>query len=235
MDRRPTILALIPARGGSKGIPRKNIVPLAGRPLIAHTIAAAKGASCLDRVVVSTDDDEIAAVAARWGAEVPFRRPAELAGDTAAGLDVALHALDWLAENEGYAPDILVELQPVAPLRLAADIDRAVRPLLDGSADTVVGLVETEHPYYLRRLVGGAVFPFLPETPEAFRRQDLPPVYRLNGALLATRTQLLRERRSFYGGRTCGYVMPPERSIDIDTPLDLRIAAALLEDTGHGN
>jgi len=233
MANPPRVLALIPARGGSKGIPRKNIVPLAGKPLIAHTITAARQASCLDRVVVSTDDGEIAAIASSWGAEVPFLRPTELASDTASGLSVARHALAWLAEQQSYVPDVLVELQPVAPLRLGEDIDGAVRLLLASGADTVVGLVEAEHPYYLRTLDGGVVAPFLPDAPEVFRRQDLPPVYRLNGALLATRTTVLREQHSFYGEKTRGYVMPAERSIDIDTLLDLRIAEALLRETTH--
>lgn len=227
------ILALIPARGGSKGIPHKNIAPLLGRPLIAYSIAAARQAAAIDRVLVSTDDPQIAAVAAELGAEVPFLRPAELATDTARGLDVARHALQWLAAQEGYRPDILVELQPVAPLRLAADIDAAVELLISTGADSVVGLVETQHPYYLRTLDRGAMRPFLPDTPEAFRRQDLPPVYRCNGAIIAVRAAVLLEQGSFYGRDVRGHVMPPERSIDIDTPLDLRIAAALLQDGCH--
>jgi CMP-N-acetylneuraminic acid synthetase len=233
MTMLPRILALIPARGGSKGIPRKNIAPLLGRPLLSYSVAAAREATCVDRVLVSTDDAEIAAVATECGADVPFLRPAELATDTAAGLDVARHALDWLAENDGYVPDILVELQPVAPLRLASDIDRAVNLLRTSGADSVVGLVEADHPYYLRTLDGDVMRPFLPDTPEAFRRQDLPTVYRCNGAIIAVRAAVLREQRSFYGRDVRGYVMPPERSIDIDTPLDLRIAEALLRERAN--
>lgn len=233
MPSQPHILALIPARGGSKGIPRKNIVPLLGRPLLSYTIAAAREAACIDRIIVSTDDEGIAAVAAARGAEVPFLRPPELATDTAAGLEVARHALAWLKEHEGYIPDIVVELQPVAPLRLAADIEGAVALLLASGADSVVGLVEADHPYYLRSLENGVVKPFLPDTPEAFRRQDLPPVYRCNGAIIAVRTPVLCAG-SFYGKDVRGYIMPPERSVDIDTPLDLRLAEALLRERDRG-
>lgn len=234
MQRHPRILALIPARGGSKGIPRKNIAPLLGRPLLSYSVEAARLATGIDRVIVSTDDREIAAVAVACGVDVPFLRPAELATDTASGLDVARHALAWLAEHEDYRPDILVELQPTAPLRLAADIDGAVALLLSSGADSVVGLVAADHPYYLRTLDDGVMRPFLPGTPEAFRRQDLPPVYRCNGAVIAVRCVVLLEQRSFYGREVRGYVMPAERSVDIDTPLDLRIAAALLQERTDG-
>jgi CMP-N-acetylneuraminic acid synthetase len=225
----PTVLALIPARGGSRGIPRKNIVPLAGKPLIEYTVRAALGAASLHRIVVSTDDAEIADIAQNCGAEVPFRRPDELADDTTAGLEVVLHALHWLRRNEDYVPDYVVELQPVAPLRTAADIDRAVTLLVTTGADSVAGLVETQHPYYTRRLVDGRVKPFLPDTPEAFRRQDLPTVYRLNGAILAARTDVVTQKHTLYGDDMRGYVMPPERSVDIDTVDDLKTAEFLLE------
>jgi CMP-N-acetylneuraminic acid synthetase len=226
-------VAVIPARGGSKGIPRKNLAPLAGRPLIAYTIEAARQARSVDRVLVSTDDREIAEVAQREGAEAPFLRPADLAGDDVPGVDVALHALDWLAEHEGAEPEYVVFLQPTSPLRTAEDIDAAVDRLRGGDADAVVSVTPTaHHPYWAKRVLpDGRLADFL-EAGEWQRRprQELPPACVLNGAIYAARRAFLVANRSYYGERTAAYVMPPERSLDVDTPWDLYLAGLVLAD-----
>ena len=226
-----SIVALIPARGGSKGIPRKNLAPLAGRPLIAWTIAAALGSADLSRVIVSTDDEEIAKVAREHGAEVPFLRPPELAADDSGALGVALHTLDWLAETEGGEPEYLLLLQPTSPLRRTADIDGAIGLARARNADAVVSVGPAEpHPFLTRR-VGetGALSSFILLSEKPARRQDFPPAYVLNGALYLNRSTSLRATRTFEPEGALAFLMPAERSLDIDTPLDLRLAAVLLQ------
>jgi N-acylneuraminate cytidylyltransferase len=208
-----SVLALITARGGSKGLPGKNVRPVQGRPLIDFTIAAARAAACVDRVVLSTDDDEIARVALACGCEVPFRRPAPLASDEAKSLDVVLHALGHLP---GY--DIVVLLQPTSPARTAADIDATVQRLLDAQAPACVSVCEAEEsPHWMFWLDERARLTPLLDTPAATRRQDLPPAFVLNGAVYAARTSALRRMGSFLGPETVAHVMPRKRSIDIDT------------------
>jgi CMP-N,N'-diacetyllegionaminic acid synthase len=228
------ILALIPARGGSKGLPQKNILPCAGRPLIAHTIVAALGARPrVRRVVVSTDDIAIADVSRQAGAEVPFMRPQELAGDVTQSIDVVLHALSWFDKNESWQPEWLLLLQPTSPLRTTEDILKAVdAAACDSKADSVISVVNFEkfHPLYARKIVDGALQPFLPCAPVS-RRQELDPVYGNNGAIYLTRTRTIIREVSLYGGRSIPYVMPPERSLDIDNEFDLRLASFLLADT----
>lgn len=227
-------LAIIPARGGSKGIPGKNIVPLLGRPLVAYTIEAARKSRWIGRVLVSTDDPEIAAASKRFGAEVPFLRPAELARDETPTLPVLQHVLAQLKSAEKYEPEIIVLLQPTSPLRRVEDIDRAVALLHQTGADSVVSLCAAEHsPYWMNRLEGDRVLPFLDNVPEYERRQDLPPVYRLNGAVYATRRRILMEQDRLLGEDTRGIVMDAESSVDIDTPLDLRIAMLILQERQH--
>lgn len=225
------ILAIIPARGGSKGIPDKNIAVVAGQPLIAWTIAAARAATAIDRVVVSTDSPRIAEIAVAKGAEVPFLRPAALAGDHAPGMAVILHALGWLAEHDGRRPDVVMCLQPTSPLRTAQDIDAAAAVLTQPHTDAVVSVTAAEHhPAWMKqidpsgRLVdfGGSAAPV--------RRQDLPPAYALNGAIYMARRPLLEETGDWYGGTTRAYVMPAERSLDIDTPWHLHLADLLLRE-----
>jgi len=224
------ILGLIPARGGSKGIPRKNIFPVAGKPLLAWTCEAALASKSLSRVVLSTDDEEIAEVGRAWGVEVPFLRPAELATDTATSVDVALHALDWLEEHEGWHAEVIVLLQPTSPLRTATHIDEAVAVFNVAAADTVVSVVPVRHnlsPFTLMRLENGRLYDFWdqPLPFDRYRRQETPPLFARNGpALLVTRAQTLRCRKSFYGDFVAAYVMTEEESLDIDTPADLALA-----------
>lgn len=229
------ILGLIPARGGSKGIPRKNIVNLAGKPLLAYTCEAALGSRYIDRVVLSTDDEEIAQIGHDCGVEVPFMRPAELARDDTPSLPVAQHAIEWLREHESWNADLLVLLQPTSPLRRAHHIDAALSIMLESQADTVVSVVEVPHrysPYSVMELKGGALQPFLPGQAQfdRYRRQTMPRFYARNGpAVLITRVGVLFRDQSFYGQLVLPYIMDEVDSLDIDTLYDLEIAEFLIE------
>jgi len=222
------VLAVIPARGGSKGLPGKNIMQLAGKPLIAWTIEAALESRLVDRVVVSTDSEDIAAVALEHGAEVPFRRPAELAGDHARSFGVLLHAIDW-HQQQGHSFDLVVCLQPTSPLRNSEDIDRAIELYGERGADAVISVCETDHhPWWSNTLPeDGNMAGFL--RPEALNcnRQELPAFYRLNGAIYLASPHYLKENGSFYGEDTFAYAMPKARSVDIDDHLDLQLAEVL--------
>lgn len=218
------VIAVITARGGSKGLPGKNIRPFAGRPLIAWSVAQARSSRYIDRVVVTSDDQAIIAAAVEAGAEAPFVRPAELSGDHAASVPVVLHAIDELRETA----DLVVLLQPTSPLRRVADIDGALRTCLDAGAPTCIGVCEpAKSPWWmfrkddqgrLTRLMG----------PAATRRQDLPTVWAANGAVYVARIPWLRQAASFVGEGTIGWEMPPERSVDIDTEMDFRLAELLV-------
>ncbi len=212
------VLALITARGGSKGLPGKNIRPVQGRPLLAYTVDAARGAASVDRVVLSSDDEAIMQAARDCGCEVPFTRPAHLATDMATSIDVVLHALDALPGH-----GIVILLQPTSPMRTAADIDAACRQLLDSGAPACVSVTLAEQsPYWMYRVSDSQhLQPLLELPPGATRRQDLPPVYTLNGAIYVARTDWLRRSRTFVKAETVAYRMPAERSIDIDTMDDL--------------
>ncbi len=225
------ILALIPARGGSKGIPGKNVRPLAGRPLICWTIETALKTVCLDRVIVSTDDPAIAAIARRAGAETPFLRPAELAGDATTDMPVYQHALQWLSDNQEYRPDVVVWLRPTAPLRSVGDIEGAVEQLVRTRADWVRSVCPVgHHPYWMFCLEDDRLQPVLPglDIGKYPRRQLLPPVFRLNGAVDVAWRETLMEKQLLYSGDVRAYVMPRERSVDIDTMVDFLLAEALL-------
>jgi CMP-N-acetylneuraminic acid synthetase len=215
-------LGLIPARGGSKGIPRKNVLPIAGKPLIAWTIEAALAARRIARVVVTTDNAEIAEVAVRHGADVPFLRPAELAQDETPGIDPVLHAI---AALPGY--DRIVLLQPTSPLRSTDDIDAAIGMAANGS--TVVGVTEAPHADWIFAMDPAGLLD-IGTAPPATRRQDMARRYVLNGAIYVADCDELRSSRSFLGPNTAGYIMPAERSVDIDGPVDWKLAELLLRD-----
>lgn len=219
------VLAIITARGGSKGLPRKNVLPLAGRPLIGWSIAAALASDAVGRVVVSTDDPEIAAVARACGAEVPFLRPAELASDTASSLDVLRHAL-----TECLGPDHFVLLQPTSPLRVAADIDAAWQKMQATGAASCVSVCETSESPWLMYLKSddGQLSRLLAEPANGLRRQDLPTAYRLNGAIYLARRDWFLGTGRLIDADTLAYVMPPERSVDIDTRADFDAVEGLM-------
>jgi YrbI family 3-deoxy-D-manno-octulosonate 8-phosphate phosphatase len=222
------ILALIPARGGSKGIPRKNIRSFAGYPLIAWSIAAAKQATCVTRVIVSTDDEEIAAVAREYGAETPFLRPAELAEDQTTDLPVFEHALQWLEENEGYQPDIVIQLRPTSPIRPKDCVDSAVNILLEHKdADCVRGVVPAgQNPHKMWRFAdeGQPMKPLLEVKgiPEPYNapRQILPPVYWQTGHIDVVRVSTIKQKKSLTGDVIYPLVIDPRYTVDIDTLSD---------------
>jgi CMP-N,N'-diacetyllegionaminic acid synthase len=226
------ILALITARGGSKGIPRKNLSPLAGKPLIAWTLEAAAGATTLDRTVVSTDNDEIAKVCRDWGMEVPFLRPANLSQDDSPHVAVVLHALDWLASHDSYKPDYVMLLQPTSPMRTSRDIDEAVQLALRTDAPAVVSVTPAaQHPYVIRRMKDdGTMEAFVACDLDYARRQAMPEAYALNGAIYLCRRDVFLSARTFEPKGTVGYVMEAQRSLDVDTPFDLRMCETALRD-----
>ena len=220
-----TLLALIPARGGSKGIPRKNIHSFCGKPLLQWSIDAALEAACVDQVVVSTDDPEIAEVAKAGGAEVPFRRPAELSTDTAPGIAPVMHALEQLPQV-----NVVLLLQPTSPLRTPADIEAIVALRQQAGRESAVSLTPSaKHPAWMYSLSDDQRLEPLLQLDGVHCRQQLPPAYVLNGALyFASRAFLLREH-AFISPDTVGYVMPAERSVDIDSALDWHWAVFLME------
>lgn len=224
-------LGLIPARGGSKRVPRKNLLPVAGKPLLAWTIDAARAARRLDHLILSTDDEEIAALGRRQGVDVPFMRPPRLASDTATGHDVVVHAVSTLAER-GEHYDFVVVLQPTSPLRSHQDIDDAITLLLDKNADAVVSVCLTDHPPEWSNTLPDdlSMRDFFRPGVRNVRSQDLPANYRLNGAIYIHRcAHLLRDGIHDMDEETFAYVMPRLRSIDIDEPFDLEIAELLLQ------
>ena len=217
-----SVLAIVAARGGSKGVPGKNILPIGGRPLIQWTIDAARASRYIDRLVLSSDDPAIMAVAAQGGCEVPFQRDASLATDHASSIDVVIDALRRLPGH-----DIVVLLQPTSPLRNTADIDGAIDLLVSSGAPACVSLrMADEHPYWTFRLGsdgGLARYAPIPEGPDGMplRRQDLPAAWCLNGAVYVAQVDWFLRERSFLSAQTLGYAMPTERSLDIDTPADV--------------
>lgn len=226
-------IGLIPARGGSKGIPGKNIAPCAGKPLIAWTCEAALASRWLDRVVVSTDCEQIAAVARQFGVEVPFLRPAHLAADDTPSLPVMEHALDW-AEAAQEKVEGIVLLQPTSPLRRADHIDGAIELFRRAGGETVVSVVEVPHRFHPRsvlRIHDDRLHPYLADGDTVTRRQELSPVFARNGpAVLIVLPRTLRSGR-LYGDGAVPYSMKAEESVDIDSPLDMQFAEFLLQAT----
>jgi YrbI family 3-deoxy-D-manno-octulosonate 8-phosphate phosphatase len=240
MVKRAEVLAIVPARGGSKGLPRKNVRPLAGYPLISYSIAAGLQAKTVTRTIVSTDDEEIAAVARDFGAEIPFMRPAEFAQDNTLDLPVFQHALGWLAQHEGYLPDVVVQLRPTSPLRPPSLVDDAVNLLLtDAEIDSVRGVVPSgQNPHKMWRVDGqsGRMRPLLTVdgVPEAYNapRQALPPTYWQTGHIDAIRPRVIVEQNSMSGVVIQGLMIDPRYTVDIDGLLDLQKAEWLLDNTG---
>lgn len=226
------VLGLIPARGGSKSIPRKNLAPLDGRPLISYTCEAALGSRMLARSIVSTDDEEIAEVAGACGVDVPFLRPGSLAGDETPSVAVAQHALEWLA-GRGESFDAVALLQPTSPLRTARHVDEAVDLLESSEADTVVSVVSVPHrfsPYSVMVERDGWLEDFWAEPLpfDRYRRQDHPPLLARNGPAVLVATGPVIAKGTFYGPRVAACRMDPEDSVDIDGPLDLALAEMLI-------
>ncbi len=229
MSGRAKITALITGRGGSKRVPRKNVMPVGGKPLIAWTADAALRATTVQRTILSSDDSEIIAAARAAGVEVPFIRPADLASDAATHADVLEHALSWLEQNDAL-PDYLLLLQPTCPLREAADIDAIVNLALTQRVESAVSVTPTvEHPWLQYRLGDTGRLEALAPRPKAFvRSQDFPPTYVLNGALYLFTPAFFRREHAIVTEQTLAYVMPRERSLDVDTAEQLQLADFLL-------
>ncbi len=229
------VCGVVPARGGSKGVPRKNIRILGGKPLVAHAIEAGRRASRLNRVLVSTDDPEIVRIAGEWGGDVPFLRPTELAQDSTPMFPVLRHALLWLEEHEGARVDAVTILDPTTPFRTPADINACIELLeQDPEATVVTSVCEAEHnPYFNLAEPRGEYLANVAGHHLRFtRRQDAPIVYRENAAACTVRRHVVLERESYYfEPPDCVryYLMPPERSVMIDTPLDFAFAEFLVE------
>jgi CMP-N,N'-diacetyllegionaminic acid synthase len=228
------ILAVIPARGGSKGLPRKNLRLLAGRPMLSFTIRAAQK-SRLDRVILSTDSEEIAEIGRQCGADVPFIRPAELARDQSSSLSVVMHALEWMADHENYHPDAVALLQPTSPLRTSEHIDKAIELLEKSGAKSVIGVsaVEEAHPFFMFHKGEDERLNYIMEAnPRPMRRQDLPPIYRINGALYITRREYFNDLPDgspvFDGSNLVGLEMGHVSSLDINTYIDFQHAETML-------
>ena len=225
------LLAIIPARGGSKRLPRKNILDLAGKPLIAWTIEAALESKYIDRIVVSTDSKEISSISRKYGADVPFMRPDELATDETTSIDVVLHQLDQLEEcNDSYSYVIL--LQPTSPLRTAENIDESVELLKSRNSDAVISVCKVEHsPLWCNTIpADGSLLNFLDDSILNKRSQDLNQYYRLNGAIYLCNIKLLKKEKNFFlKSNSIAYKMNEEQSIDIDSKNDFMCASMQIE------
>ena len=224
------MLAVIPARGGSKGVPHKNMKMLADKPLIAYTIEAALKAEIFDRVIVSTDSQEIARIAQQYGAEVPFLRPAEISGDRVSSDEVILHALHFF-ERKGERFQEVCKLQPTSPFRTAQDLKEAFRLFSDAGVEYLVSVCECEHsPLWCGTLgENNSMDDFLREEVIQSCRQKLPQYYRLNGAVYMARVESFYQSKSFFGKNGRAYIMSQEKSIDIDSSLDFKIAEFMLK------
>ncbi|NKB48437.1 MAG: acylneuraminate cytidylyltransferase family protein [Alphaproteobacteria bacterium] len=223
------MIVIVPARGGSKGLPGKNLRPLAGRPLIVHTLQSALDCPAVERVIVSTDDDEIIRVCRSVdGVEVPFRRPAHLATDDAVASDAYLHVVDCLAVSEGVACTEICVLLPTSPLRLPSDIDAAIELYRQNGAQAVVSVTEAKPAEWLHNMAEDGRLQPVVASESLDNRQDYEPIYLPNGSIYIFDVETLRHARHYVGPRTFGYPMPAERSVDIDTEADFLAAEALL-------
>lgn len=223
------ILCVIPARGGSKGLPGKNIKSLLGKPLIAYTIEQAQRSKYIDKVIVSTDDRKIAGISLRCGAEVPFIRPDRLALDKTGTIDVLLHAMDWMESKENFVFDILVLLHATTPLRLPKDIDCCIETLFKEKADNVFSVSEAHrNPYFNMVELDKRKRAKLVKKGNFAARQSAPRVFDMNASIYVWRKNILKRRKSSFLRNTSIYIMPKERSVDIDDQFDFLIAQTLL-------
>lgn len=222
-----TVLAIIPARGGSKGVPRKNIRLLAGKPLIVWTIDEAKKSKYIDRFILSSEDDEIIKIAREYGCEVPFKRPIELAQDDTPGIEPVIHAINTLEDKYDY----VVLLQPTSPLRTVEDIDGCIQHCIMTEAPACVSVTEAQQsPYWMYKLDDDMKLnPFVQNDEKINRRQNLPKVYVLNGAIYVAESGFIMETKSFLTEETVGYRMSDENSVDIDTEMEFAYCKCLIK------
>ncbi len=229
---KPNTLAIIPARGGSKRLPRKNIKSLNGKPLIYYTIRESFKSRYISKIVVSTEDEDIARISSKYGAKV-IKRPKELSKDDTPSIDVVLHALSTL-EVQDFKPDIVVLLQPTSPLRNSQDIDNAIELFMKSDCESVISVCEAEHsPYWSFKVENGYLKPIFGEEYLRKRRQDLPKAYMPNGAIYVSTPEVLYRYRSFYCQKMIPYIMSLERSIDIDNEIDFLLAELLMRKYGY--
>ena len=234
MKKNKKIIAIIPARGGSKRLPVKNIKKLLGKPLIAWTIEQAKKSKYIDKLIVSTDDKEIAKISKKYGAEVPFLRPKELARDDSLTIDAIMHAINWF-EERGICFNIVVLLEPTSPLRKENDIDNAIGLFIKNinKADSLLGMSEiysdTEHPYGIKKIKNGYVKPFIKHK-NFYQRQQLPKVYSVYGGIYISTTAKLKKYRSFYQKRTIPYFLECWQNYEIDDIYDFICVEAILKE-----
>ena len=231
MENNKKVLAVIPARGNSKGIPRKNLYPLNGKPLIVYTIEEAIKSKLLTRSIVSTDSEEIAQIAEKYGGEVPFLRPQVLSNDTASSVDVVKHAVEEMEKKEGVRYDYITLLQPTTPLRISDDIDRAIQKLMLTKCDTVISMVDVGafHPERMYRIKNDRLVSIMGEGIAMRRRQELPPIYIRSGDIYACKRNIIFNRNTMLGNDCRPLVIPSNRAINIDTLEDLLFAEYLLK------
>ena len=225
------MIAIIPARGGSKGVPKKNIRPLAGKPLIIWTIEAAKKSTHIDRIILSTDDEEIVSVCQGTGIEIPFMRPKDLAQDDSSAIDNYIYTMDCIIKEHRYDSDEFIVLLPTTPLRNSGDIDAAVDIFVEKHADSVISCTQMSHPIDWVCNIdneGRVLRNKMLEVGKTMNRQDLESVYIPNGGVFVLSYSLLRVNYSYYSDRTYAYIMPAERSVDIDTEFDFQFAEFLM-------
>jgi len=229
------ILAIIPARCGSKGLKDKNILPLANTPLIGHTLNVAISIGFIDRIIVSTDCKEIAGIVKNYGDFVPFLRPPELATDKAGSLDVILHTIDYLeSQNERFK--YILFLQPTSPLRTSIDIEHAFSLLDEKKAEAIISVSEMEHsPLWSNTLSEDLCMHNFIKKEHIKNRQELPTYYRINGAIYIADITYFKKQNGFHGPETYAYIMPPGRSVDIDNEIDLELAELLLKRNEKNN
>lgn len=225
------VLAIIPARGGSKGLPEKNIKDLFGKPLIGWSIEQAYGSKYIDEIIVSTDDKKIADIAVQYKAKVPYLRPKKLALDETPTFDVVEELLENLRKREGDLAEYLILLQPTSPLKTSEDIDKAFELFIKYKQTKALVSISgvDENPYQMKILdEAGYIRNFMTNGLDNRRRQDLPIVYKPNGAIYIMKTKVLLEERTFFPDKTIGYIMPKERSIDIDDSIDFKLAEIII-------
>lgn len=230
MYKNKKILAIIPARGGSKGIPHKNIMKICKKPLIAYSIEAAKESKYIDYILVSTDDTCIKEVSLSYGAKVPFLRPDEISTDRAKSIDVVLHGIDYLKEhNENF--DYVILIQPTSPLRTSDDIDTAIESVIEANKDSLISVCEcSENPILMRTIEKEKLKPVLEFNGDNLRRQELPTFYVFNGAIYINKVDMLQNKKQFVDENTMPFIMDSKKSIDIDNMIDAKIAEMILKE-----
>ncbi|PRR82846.1 cytidylyltransferase domain-containing protein [Clostridium vincentii] len=232
MINNKSILAIIPARGGSKGIPRKNIKLLNGKPLISYTIEEALKSKYIDRVIVSTDNEEIANISKSYGAECPFLRPIELAQDDSTTMDTILYNINELKEKFDY----ICLLQCTSPLRNAEDINKTIERVIETDSDSIISVCESQDNPYWTTVIEQEKLKFLLINGEKIkRRQELPTTYKVNGSIYLMKTHILMSEKKLFTDNTVAYIMSQEHSVDIDTLLDFKFAEVLIRERNDNN